>query len=1303
MGPCRMLAHHTSDTSDTRPGDGSIGTRPPDPAADTTEPNSTNPARLALSAREPNRHLAPTVGLPGTRPIDHIPTGATTSLNESHHPADPTLAVPPVTVPGYELIAPLGEGGMGVVWKARQVKLNRVVALKMMLGGNRAGAKEVIRFLAEAEAVAAVKHPHVVQVYEYGEAGGLPFLAMEYLSGGSLTDRLKDNVALPPTAAAELVGTLAGAVQAAHALGEVVHRDLKPGNVLYDETGKPRVTDFGLAKRGAGCNLTATQSVMGTPAYMAPEQARGDTKFVGPQADVYSLGVILYECLTGTRPFDDANPMALMRRVAEEAPERPGLRVPRLPRDVELVCLKCLAKDPAERYATAGALATELGRFAAGEPVSVRAAGAVERGYKWARRNPTRASAYALTLTVLVLLGFGASLATLWRAAERAKYAAELALDGEAKAKREAEDAGERLAAVEYGRTMQAAHQEWRENNPGAALALLDSTPAHLRGWEWRYVHRLCHADLLTFKVHSESVRTVSFSPDGSRLVTAGNNVLASKRQDMKARVWDANTGAEVLALKGHSSVVLSASFSPDGSRVLTGSYDNTAKVWDAKSGSEILTLKGHAGGVVSAAFSPDGSRLVTGSGDRTAKVWNAQNGAEVLTLKGHAAQVVSTSFSPDGSRVATAGSYDRTAKVWDAQSGAEILTLTGHTREVNSVSFSPDGSRVSTVSSDGTVKVWDAKSSADVVTLMGNTPRLSSPSFSPDGSRVIALNSDTTATLWDVRSGAEVVTLKGHSGTVRSACFSPDGSRVLTEIEDPTATLWDVRSGAEVVTLKGHSEVLTSARFSPDGSRVVTASDDRTAKVWDARSGAEVFTLMGHTGLVFSASFSPDGSHLLTVSSDGTAKVWDAKNGAEVFILKGHSAGIVGTWFSPDGSRLLTSSYEKTVRVWDVKTWAVVLTLKGHGNDLTSVPFSPDGLRLITVSGSQATVWEAKTATEVLTLKGHSDGVSSSFSPDGSRVVTASADRTVKLWDARTGAEVLTLKGHSDQVWSASFSPDGSRLLTASLDGTAKVWDSRPIHSGSLAQDDALRLIRSLLERVISEAELRDRIEAANTISPETRAAALKLAKDSWATRIQERASNLVGSLFSRLLLRADVLDSLRTDPELDPDVRAVALDLAEAWREWELAINEAALMLVKCPGYSQSDSRRGLRLAEAAYRLEPDNAGILNTLGVAQYRMVQYEKARDTLMRSNRLNGNRNPADLAFLAMSQHQPQPGGVGSSNAQAAASGHERPQNLRHRGKPGVPPRGRIGHPDRFRRCPRMCSAPASIDEVCHHG
>ncbi|HJZ55983.1 MAG TPA: protein kinase, partial [Gemmataceae bacterium] len=335
-------------------------------------------------------------------------------------PTDEPAPLPPGTVPGYELLEPIGRGGMGVVYKARQAKLNRVVALKMVLGGQRANTKQLIRFLAEAEAAAAVKHPHVVQVFEFGDADGRPFLAMEYLPGGTLTERLKADGRLAPRAAADLVGRLAAAVQAAHDLG-IVHRDVKPGNVLFDETDVPKVTDFGVAKRGTGGDLTATHAVMGTPAYMAPEQARGNTKFVGPTADIYALGVILYECLTGTRPFDAPNPMALLHRVAEEEPEPPSKRVAGVPQDIDLICRKCLEKDPADRYPTAAALPDDLRRFAAGEPVSVRSAGLLERTYKWARRKPAVAGLYAAAAVGAVLVGFAVVVGLLWRDAADAR------------------------------------------------------------------------------------------------------------------------------------------------------------------------------------------------------------------------------------------------------------------------------------------------------------------------------------------------------------------------------------------------------------------------------------------------------------------------------------------------------------------------------------------------------------------------------------------------------------------------------------------------------------------------------------------------------------------------------------------------------------------------------------------------------------------------------------------------------------------------------------------------------------------
>ena len=676
--------------------------------------------------------------------VSHDPAFDATAEPPPEHASTAPAMIAPMTgaveIPGYEILEELGRGAMGVVYKARQLALNRTVALKMILSGEHATPRDLVRFLAEAEAVAAIAHPNVVQVFEVGNHIGRPFMALEYCDGGTLTQFLKTRGKLPPLEAAAIVEQIARGVAAAHDQG-IVHRDLKPGNVLLTESGRLKVTDFGLAKRDSGHDLTHSDAVLGTPSYMAPEQAKGESKFAGPAVDVWALGVMLYECATGQRPFRAEDHWGLLQAVLTTEPPRPRKLDPAIPKDLEAICLRCLEKEPHERYASAAKMADDLRHFINGEPVSVSSAGASTRAIKWAKRNPSRATAYALTASVLILAAFGVSLAVLLgqavtsrdqlglektatekaRAAEqKARETAEAAQKTALTAQKETEEARialalekEKLERVEYGRTMQVAHQEWRDSNVAATLALLNSTRKDLRGWEWHYVHRICHVDLFTFKGHTNLVNSASFSADGSRVLTGS--------EDKLAKVWDSKTGAEVLTLRGHTGSVNSASFSPDGSQVVTGSWDQTAKVWDAKTGAEVLTLRGHTFPIFSASFSPDGSRVLTGSYDQTAKVWDVTTGVELLTLKGHTGLVLSASFRADGSRVVT-GSGDQTAKVWDATTGAEVLTLRGHSGSVNSASFSPDGSRVVTGSEDQTAKVWDATTGAEVLTLRGHT-----------------------------------------------------------------------------------------------------------------------------------------------------------------------------------------------------------------------------------------------------------------------------------------------------------------------------------------------------------------------------------------------------------------------------------------------------------------------------------------------------------------------------------------------------------------------------------------------------
>ncbi len=483
----------------------------------------------------------------------------------SHAGAAPTASAvgDPSAVPGYEILGELGRGGMGVVYKARHLKLGRVVALKMILAGGHAGAADLARFKTEAEAVARLQHPNIVQIFEVGEHGGLPFLSLEFCGGGSLDKKLA-GTPLPPKEAAALVETLARAVQAAHDKG-VVHRDLKPANVLLTEDSTPKITDFGLAKKlDADAGQTRTGAVMGTPSYMAPEQAGGKTAEMGPACDVYSLGAILYECLTGRPPFKAATTLETLQQVMADDPVPPRQLQPKTPRDLETVCLKCLEKQPGRRYGTAPELAEELRRFQAGEPVRARAVGTVERAAKWARRRPAMAAAYGLLMAALVL-GLGGGGATwLWLRAESARGdaerargeairarddlkgalqrtetaegAAEKARDDLQGALQREQDAKRQLTEYAYADRIYLAQHEWDAGHLERARKLLQEagdlqeelTPGR-RPWEWDYFNRLLHAEAAVLQGHAGQINSVSFSPDGRRVVTASADHTAQR------------------------------------------------------------------------------------------------------------------------------------------------------------------------------------------------------------------------------------------------------------------------------------------------------------------------------------------------------------------------------------------------------------------------------------------------------------------------------------------------------------------------------------------------------------------------------------------------------------------------------------------------------------------------------------------------------------------------------------------------------------------------------------------------------
>jgi WD40 repeat protein len=1048
----------------------------------------------------------PTLGATGA--YNPQPTADTDPSTILDSPLD--LEAGTVIAGRYTLVERIGEGGMGEVWVARQGEpIKRSVALKLIKPGMDSRAV-LHRFEQERQALALMNHPNIARVLD----GGLtedrrPFFVMELVNGLPLT-RFCDEARLGLRERLELFVLVCQAVQHAHQKG-IVHRDLKPSNILVtriDGHPVPKIIDFGVAKAMGG-KLTdetlSTQigSVLGTLEYMSPEQASLSGLDIDTRTDIYALGVILYELLTGLKPFDgqrlrQAELTELLRILKEEEPSRPSTRLaldetssklaalrqtePKrlmtlLRGELDWVVMKCLEKPRERRYETANALARDIQRYLTDEPVEARPPSARYRLGKFLRRNKGPVLAAAVVLLALI----GGAVGAVYGAIEAENQRTAQQFLQQLKA------AHAKLAVVEYGRTIEVAHQEWRDNNVAAARALLDGTRADLRGWEWKYVHRLCHSDLLTFNSQTCTIFSVAFSPDGTRVV--------SGCADDTAKVWDATTGAVILTLKGHTAGVKSARFSADGLRIVTSSYDGLAKIWDALNGVELLTLKGHGGAVYSASFSPDGTRVLTAAEDRTARVWDATTGAVILTLKGHAGGVRSAAFSANGARIVT-GSDDTTARVWDAKTGNMLVALRGHQQEVVAAAFSPDGARVVTASYDNTAKVWDSRIGAERLNLRGHTEFVYAASFSPDGSRVLTGSWDTTARLWDVKTGAEILLFKGETHGITSASFSPDGSRVVTGSHDLTARIWDALKGTECLTLKGYRCALLTASFGPDGLRVVVRSkndalrvlnvaagtetlstegyvdstmtvsysadgarivqreNDHTATVWDGKTGAKLLTLKGHASFIETASFSPDRSRIVTGDADGVAKVWDARTGVEIVSFNKHTTdktigkGIEAAAFSPDGSRVLTGGWDSTARVWDSTNGTELVVLKGHAQGIRSAAFSPDGFRVATASYDRtAKVWDARNGVELLTLRGHTSAVLSvAFSPDVGRIITGSDDRTAKVWDAATGAELLTLKGHTRSVVAASFSADGWRVLTVAMDST-KVWDATPVN----------------------------------------------------------------------------------------------------------------------------------------------------------------------------------------------------------------------------------------------------------------
>jgi WD40 repeat protein/predicted Ser/Thr protein kinase len=922
----------------------------------------------------------------------------------------------------YELLKEIARGGMGVVYEARQVRLKRVVALKMILPGQRASPDFVQRFHTEAEAAAKLDHPNIVSIYEIGEHDGQQYFSMKLVDGRSLAQEIAGQPMPAPSRinwAAQLLAKVARAVHYAHQRG-ILHRDLKPGNILLDRQDEPHVTDFGLAKIiEQDSELTQNEAVMGSPVYMSPEQAAGDNRQLTTMTDVYSLGVVLYELLTGRPPFQGATALQTMHRVIHQIPEPPSLRQPNLDTDIETICLKCLEKNPQSRYGSAEALADDLERWVRHESILARPSGGWESMQKWVWRNPVVAGLSAATVLLLIAISIGSLLAIsrIAKASQKADenlYAAEM---HEAEAALEKGDLGQARKLIE-------AHRP----RPGKS---------DLRRFEWRLLWRRSRgAEAETFRGHTNLVNSIFFSPNG--------DLLASRSFDNTLKVWDLRAHQERFTIKD---VTALGGFSADGKMLGFNVTDGSAKLCDTRTG---LALKSIAGTGYVVALLDDGQTLVTTSTNFLAKEWDVATGKEKLALAGAGGLSplgpefgLAVSISPDGKLLAAIYTNYDGITLWDvpAQKVRARLPLP---ERLTLVRFSRDGKTLAVGNFRGAVDLWDmttldAKPQKPPFRIAAHTATVFAAAFSPAGNMLATTSDDQTVKLWDLPSGAELETFRGHESGVWAVTFSADGKRLASGGLDETVKLWDVgpQRTSEALTNLGSSLV-----WSPDSTMLAGGCNDKTVKIWDAA------TLKTHQILsnVFAApAFNQDGKTLLTLRKDGTVVFWEVatRNPQREIPTSVPFKDWYGLAVSPDG-RIIAGGYtDATIRLCEISSGKTDL-LTGHTRRVGAVIFSPDSATLIS-GGHDGVIklWNVQRRQCTASFTAHTlRVVSLAISHDGKMLASGSADHTIRLWDLQSRTLLATLTGHKRPVWTLAFAPDGETLASGSGDRTVRLWN---------------------------------------------------------------------------------------------------------------------------------------------------------------------------------------------------------------------------------------------------------------------
>lgn len=1010
------------------------------------------------------------------------------ALDVSTNRATPVLAPPP----GYELLGELHRGGQGVVYRALQKATKRPVAIKVVLRGALATTRQRTRFEREIEIAAQLRHPNIVTIHESGAAAdGSLYFVMEYVDGAPLDEFLASRrERMTIDAVARLFCKVCDAVNYAHQRG-IIHRDLKPGNILIDAAGEPRVLDFGLAKAvgdapESRAAATRTGDFLGTFSYAAPEQLRGDPEQVDIRSDVYALGVILYQMLTGRFPYPlDGSLSAVIRHITETEPTPPSRHVGAIPDDLDTIVAKALAKEPVRRYQSAGSLGRDVLRFLAGEPIDAK------RDSHWyVLRKTARRYRGALTvaaLFVLLLAGFGVTMTIVaQRSRERARQLAESLYDSQIERARALTAAGGAAAAEELlwrafldppasgavgdpsrdpaRRRALWALAELYDAAPCRRTVALDSAPedALQVSRDGRYLcwlSALGHWGRINIETGEREERADKASTTGSFALDESGSRMFQINDDGVLTAWHfgrSESGVETRRLAPWSATVfLRAVASREGKWLAAAQAGGRVRIWDSATEGAAIELPGDgsSGEVSSLEFSRDASRLAVGTMQGRVMMWSLPGAGpsarpRVLWARDlHRIMVRVVAFSPDETLLATGGADgDNRILIVSAADGTPRHTLVGHVSHINALAFSPDGSELCSGSFDNTLRRWDVASGAFRAGYAGHAGGVLTVRYSPDGRSILTAARDGTLRLWDLAPTAPHVRRVDSSRPAMSLCLSRDGRTLYVATNDGGVRGLDTATGRPKINFAGHPVRAATIRLSPNGRLLASASVEPSVRLWDAESGELRGELRGFGGPVSSLAFHPDGGMVATGSDDGIVRLWNIDRQTCTHTLQGSERfqRRPSLAFSPDGTTLAACDGFGEVWFWDWAAARVRFKIRAHVGQARSVLYAPGG-RLIATAGDDASVrlWDASDGAAVATLQGHTaDVFVMSFSPDGALLASAGRDRTIRVWDVAARRCLRTLTGHQGMIFAIQFSPDGTFLATCGAAGEVCVWD---------------------------------------------------------------------------------------------------------------------------------------------------------------------------------------------------------------------------------------------------------------------